>query len=66
LREGRNKLLHSRDTPDRLGGDDHIFNGVAELHTYIRDNQDFIPTGERFRQGERISTAFVGSTVTKW
>ena len=43
-----------------------FFNGVAELHTYIRNNQDFIPNGKRFRQGERISTAFVDSTVTKW
>jgi hypothetical protein len=43
-----------------------FFNGVAELHTYIRNNRDFIPNGERFRQGERISTAFVESTVTKW
>ena len=43
-----------------------FFNGVAELHTYIHNNQDFIPNGERFGQGERISTAFVESTVTKW
>jgi mannose/cellobiose epimerase-like protein (N-acyl-D-glucosamine 2-epimerase family) len=43
-----------------------VLQWVAELHTYIRNNRDFIPNGERFRQGERISTAFVESTVTKW
>ena len=38
---------------------------VAELHTYIRNNQDVIPNGTRFWQGERISTAVVESMVTK-
>jgi hypothetical protein len=37
---------------------------VAELHTYIRNNQDVIPNGTRFWQGERISTGFVESMVT--
>ena len=39
---------------------------VGEFHTYIRNNEAFIPNyGERFRQGETISTAFVESTVNQ-
>lgn len=39
---------------------------VAEFHTYITANEDFIPNyGDRYRYGEVISTAFVESTV-KW
>ena len=39
---------------------------VEEFHTYIRNNEAFIPNyGERFRQGETISTAFVESTVNQ-
>ena len=39
---------------------------VAEFHTYIQNNEPFIPNyGERFRQGEIISTAFVESTVNQ-
>src|SRR5205807_10260402 len=38
--------------------------GVAELETYIRNNQESIPNyGDRYRQGETISTAFVESTI---
>jgi hypothetical protein len=37
---------------------------VEELHTYIENNKTFIPNyGERYRNGERISTGFVESTV---
>jgi hypothetical protein len=37
---------------------------VQEFHTYIDRNRDFIPNyGERYRNGERISTGFVESTV---
>ena len=40
--------------------------GVAEFETYIRNNKDFIPNfGERYRQGETISTAFVESTINQ-
>ncbi|MGH9344246.1 MAG: hypothetical protein ACRD19_10845 [Terriglobia bacterium] len=40
--------------------------GVAEFETYIRNNQDSIPNyGERHRQGETISTAFVESTINQ-
>jgi hypothetical protein len=37
---------------------------VSEFTTYIENNQGFIPNyGERYRNGERISTGFVESTV---
>ena len=40
--------------------------GVAEFETYIRNNQQSIPNyGERYRQGETISTAFVESTINQ-
>jgi len=40
--------------------------GLSELEIYIRNNRDFIPNfGERYRQGERISTAFVESTINQ-
>jgi hypothetical protein len=39
---------------------------VEEFHTYIENNQSFIPNyGERYRHGERISTGFVESTVNQ-
>jgi len=40
--------------------------GLAEFEIYIRNNQEFIPNfGERYRQGETISTAFVESTINQ-
>lgn len=40
--------------------------GVTEFDTYIRNNQQFIPNfGERYRQGDTISTAFVESTINQ-
>ncbi|MGH9401988.1 MAG: ISKra4 family transposase [Terriglobia bacterium] len=40
--------------------------GVEELETYIRNNQESIPDyGERYRQWETISTAFVESTINQ-
>ena len=37
---------------------------TGELHTYITNNQGSIPNyGKRWRQGERIATSFVESTV---
>ncbi len=39
---------------------------LSEFEIYIRNNREFIPNfGERFRQGERISTAFVESTINQ-
>ena len=38
--------------------------GLTEFEIYIRNHRDFIPNfGERYRQGETISTAFVESTI---
>ena len=40
--------------------------GVTEFDTYIRNNRKFIPNfGERYRQGDTISTAFVESTINQ-
>lgn len=39
---------------------------IAEFDTYIRNNQEYIPNfGERYRNGETISTAFVESTINQ-
>ena len=39
---------------------------VTEFETYIRNNKKFIPNfGERYRQGDTISTAFVESTINQ-
>jgi hypothetical protein len=41
-----------------------LLKAVEEFHTYMENNQSFIPNyGERYRHGERISTGFVESTV---
>jgi hypothetical protein len=43
-----------------------VAKGISELETYIRNNEEFIPNfGERYRQGETISTAFVESTINQ-
>ena len=40
--------------------------GMNEFEIYIRNNREFIPNfGERYRQGETISTAFVESTINQ-
>jgi hypothetical protein len=40
--------------------------GLAEFEIYIRNNREFIPNfGERHRQGETVSTAFVESTINQ-
>jgi hypothetical protein len=40
--------------------------GLTEFESYIRNNREFIPNfGERYRQGETISTAFVESTINQ-
>ena len=37
---------------------------MTEFETYIRNHREFIPnSGERYRQGETIRTAFVESTI---
>jgi hypothetical protein len=43
-----------------------VSEGVTEFEKYIRNNCEFIPNfGERRRQGETISTAFVESTINQ-
>jgi hypothetical protein len=49
-------LIQARSTAAKKVAD-----AVTEFETYIRNNREFIPNfGERRRQGETISTAFVG------
>jgi hypothetical protein len=43
-----------------------LLKAVEEFHPYIETNKGFIPNyGERYRDGERISTGFVESTVNQ-
>ena len=43
-----------------------VANGVTEFETYIKNHSEFIPNfGDRWRQGEKISTAFVESTINQ-
>ena len=55
--------------PDPLCGDlaaKKVTDGLTEFETYICNNHEFIPNfGERRRQGETISTAFVESTINQ-
>jgi hypothetical protein len=43
-----------------------LLRAVEEFHTHIENNGGFMPNyGERYRQGERIGTGFVKSTVNQ-
>jgi hypothetical protein len=43
-----------------------LHRAATEFDTYIRNNRKFIPNlGERYRQGDTISTAFVESTINQ-
>ncbi len=43
-----------------------LLGSVSDFDTYIRNNREFIPNfGERYRQGDTISTAFVESTINQ-
>jgi hypothetical protein len=43
-----------------------LLKAVEDFHTYIENNKGFIATyGERYRNGERISTGLVESTVNQ-
>lgn len=45
---------------------DKLAAGLSDLRTYIGNNRGSIPNyGERYRQGETISTAFVESTINQ-
>ena len=51
---------------DHFAAAEKLAAGVAEFETYVRNNQESIPNyGERYRQGETISTAFVESTINQ-
>jgi hypothetical protein len=50
----------------RSSASEKLAAGLSELRTYIGNNREFIPNfGERHRHGERISTAFVESTINQ-
>jgi hypothetical protein len=43
-----------------------VADGLAEFKSYVRNNCEFIPNfGERWKQGETISTAFVESIINQ-
>ena len=49
-------------SPEQL----RLLKKAEEFETYITNNQQFIPNyGERYRNGERIATGFVESTVNQ-
>ena len=51
---------------DHSAAADQLAVGIAEFETYIRNHPESIPNyGERYRQGERIATAFVESTINQ-
>lgn len=59
-------MLTARAYQARSPAAKKVADGVTELETYIRNNREFIPNfGERRRQGETISTAFVESTINQ-
>jgi hypothetical protein len=54
-------LIQARSTPAKK-----LASGLAEFEIYIRNNREFIPNfGERYRNRETISTAFVESTINQ-
>ena len=62
--EGLLMDLEFPETPSELTR--KVAKSLGEFETYIRNNEEFIPNfGERRRNGERISTAFVESTVNQ-
>jgi hypothetical protein len=58
--------IHLSMIPEHSAPAAKIAHGVADFETYIKNNSEFIPNfGDRWRQGERISTAFVESTINQ-
>ena len=54
--------LTARNTENRT----KLLKQLSEFNGYIQNNREFIPNyGERYRNGERISTGFVESTVNQ-
>ncbi len=59
-------LIFSLDTDKTSPEQKKLLKTAEEFNTYITNNQKFIPNyGERYRNGERISTGFVESTVNQ-
>lgn len=59
-------LSDSLDTDRATHKQTKLLKMVEEFDTYIRNNRPFIPNyGDRYRNGERISTGFVESTVNQ-
>jgi hypothetical protein len=53
-------------TPGKSESREKLSKQLEELDGYIKNNQEYIPNyGERYRCGERISTAFAESTVNQ-
>lgn len=70
VEEALERLNNSFIDLDLICGDsgavEKLAASVAEFVVYIRNNQESIPNyGERYRQGETISTAFVESTINQ-
>ena len=42
-----------------------LLQDIEELPTYVERNQAFIPTTERYRNGESIASGFVESAVNQ-
>jgi hypothetical protein len=61
-----NLLVDLELIPNHPAPAEKLAAGIAEFQTYIRNNEESIPNyGERYRQGETISTAFVESTINQ-
>jgi len=61
LRDLDQRINHFADSYLRFP---QLKNAVQKFRTYLENNRRFIPNyGRRYRRGERISTAFVESTV---
>ena len=59
-------LLDMELIPAHSAAAEKLETGLTEFEIYIRNNRKFIPNfGERYRQGEPISTAFVESTINQ-
>ncbi len=57
-------VLDTTDTGNKDSVVHKLLRAVIEFHTYITNNQAFITNyGERYRQGDRISSGFVESAV---
>jgi len=59
-------LIFLLDTDETSPEQMKLLKAAEEFNTYITNNSQFIPNyGERYRNGERISTGFVESTVNQ-